>query len=40
MKTEPVTMKLTSETCSVNLHLLRLDEMRRICFYVRLLSLY
>jgi hypothetical protein len=40
MKTEPVTVKLTSETRSVNLRLLYLDEMRRICFYVCLLSLY
>jgi hypothetical protein len=40
MKTEPVTVKLTSETRSVNLHLLCLDEMRRIYFYARLLSLY
>jgi hypothetical protein len=40
MKTEPVTVKLTSETRSVNLRLLRLDEMRHICFYARLLSLY
>jgi hypothetical protein len=39
-ETEPVTMKLTIETRSVNLHLLCLDEMRRICFYARLLSLY
>jgi hypothetical protein len=40
MKTESVTVKLASETHSVNLHLLCLDEMRCICFYVRLLSLY
>jgi hypothetical protein len=40
MNTEPVTVKLTSETRSVNLRLLYLDEMRHICFYVRLLSLY
>jgi hypothetical protein len=40
MKTEPVTVKLTSETRSVNLRLLCLDEIRRICFYARLLSLY
>jgi hypothetical protein len=40
MKTEPVTMKLTSEMRSGNLCLLCLDEMRHICFYVRLLSLY
>jgi hypothetical protein len=40
MKTEPVTMKLTSKTRSVNLHLLCVDEMRHICFYARLLSLY
>jgi hypothetical protein len=32
MKTGPVTVKLTSETRSMNLHLLCLDEMRRICF--------
>jgi hypothetical protein len=38
MKIEPVTVK-TSETHSVNLRLLCLDEMRRICFYARLLSL-
>jgi hypothetical protein len=38
MKIEPVTVK-TSETRSVNLRLLCLDEMRRICFYARLLSL-
>jgi hypothetical protein len=40
MKTEPVTVKLTSETRSVNLRLLCLDEMRHIYFYARLLSLY
>jgi hypothetical protein len=40
MKTEPVTVKLTSETRSVNLRLLCLDEMRCIYFYVCLLSLY
>jgi hypothetical protein len=40
MKTEPVTVKLTSETHFVNLCLLCLNEMRHICFYVRLLSLY
>jgi hypothetical protein len=40
MKTEPVTVKLTSETRSVKLRLLCLDEMRHICFYTRLLSLY
>jgi hypothetical protein len=40
MKTEPITVKLTSETCSVNLRLLCLNEMRRICLYVCLLSLY
>jgi hypothetical protein len=40
MKIEPVTMKLTSETHFVNLHLLCLDEMRHICFYARLLSLH
>jgi hypothetical protein len=40
MKTEPITVKLTSETRSVNLRLLGLDEMRHIRFYVRLLSLY
>jgi hypothetical protein len=38
MKTEPVTVKLTSKTRSVNL-LLCLDEMRRICFYTRQLPL-
>jgi hypothetical protein len=40
MKTEPVTVKLTSEKRSVNLCLPCLDEMRRIYFYARLLSLY
>jgi hypothetical protein len=40
MKTEPVTVKLTSEVRSVNLRLLYLDEMRHICFYVCQLSLY
>jgi hypothetical protein len=40
MKTEPVTMKLTSKMRSVNLRLLCVDEMRHICFYARLLSLY
>jgi hypothetical protein len=40
MKTEPETVKLTSETHSVNPRLLCLDEMRRICFYMCLLSLY
>jgi hypothetical protein len=40
MTTEPVTMKLTSETHSMNLRLLCLDEMRRIYFYAPLLSLY
>jgi hypothetical protein len=39
MKTEAATVKLTSETRSVNLRLLCLDEMRRICFYACLLSL-
>jgi hypothetical protein len=39
-KTEPVTVKLTSETRFVNLRLLCLDEMRIIYFYLRLLSLY
>jgi hypothetical protein len=39
MKTEPITVKLTSETRSVNLRLLCLDEMRRICFHAHLLSL-
>jgi hypothetical protein len=39
IKSELVTMKLTSETRSVNLRLLWIDEMRRICFYARLLSL-
>jgi hypothetical protein len=38
-ETEPVTVKLTSKTRSVNLHLNYLDEMRRIYFYTRLLSL-
>jgi hypothetical protein len=40
MKMEPITMKLISETCSVNQRLLCPDEMRRICFYTSLLSLY
>jgi hypothetical protein len=40
MKTEPVSLKLTSETRSVNLRLLYLDEIRHIYFYARLLSLY
>jgi hypothetical protein len=39
MKTEPVTVKLTSETRSENLRLLCLDEMRRIWFHACLLSL-
>jgi hypothetical protein len=39
-ETELVTVKLTSETRSVNLRLHYLDEMRRICFHARLLSLY
>jgi hypothetical protein len=38
--TEPDTVKLTSETRSVNLHLHCLDEMRRIYFHACLLSLY
>jgi hypothetical protein len=38
MKTEPITVKLTSEMRSVNLRLLCLDEMRHICFHTRLLS--
>jgi hypothetical protein len=38
MKTEPVTAELTSETRYVNLCLLCLNEMRRICFDMRLLS--
>jgi hypothetical protein len=40
MKTEPVTVKLTSDTHSVNLRLLCLDEIGCICFYARLISLY
>jgi hypothetical protein len=40
MKKEPVTVKLTSETHSVNLGLLCLDEMRHIYFYACLLYLY
>jgi hypothetical protein len=40
MKTEPDTVKLTSETRFVNLRLLCLDEMRHVYFYPRLLSLY
>jgi hypothetical protein len=39
MKTEHVTMKSTSETHVVNLHLLYLDEMRCIYFHARPLSL-
>jgi hypothetical protein len=39
-ETEPVSVKLTSETHFVNRRLYCLDEMRRICFYARLLSLY
>jgi adenylate cyclase class IV len=38
--TEPVTVKLTSEMHSVKRCLHCLDEMRHICFYARLLSLY
>jgi hypothetical protein len=38
MKTEPVTVKLTSETRSMNLRLLCLDEMRRICLYAHTLK--
>jgi hypothetical protein len=37
MRTEPVTVKSTSETCVVNLRLLCLNEIRRICFHARLL---
>jgi hypothetical protein len=40
MKTKSVTVKLTSEMRFVNLRLLCLDEMRRTCFYTRLLFLY
>jgi hypothetical protein len=39
-ETEPVIVKLTSETRSVNPHLHFLDEMKCICFHARLLSLY
>jgi hypothetical protein len=39
MKTEHVTVKLTSEMRSINLRLLCLDEMRRIYFHARLLPL-
>jgi hypothetical protein len=39
MKIEPVTVKSISETRAVNMRLLCLDEMRHICFHVRLLSL-
>jgi hypothetical protein len=35
-ETEPVTVKLTSETRSMNLRLHCLDEMRHICFHARL----
>jgi hypothetical protein len=38
-KIKLVTVKSTSETRAVNLCLLYLDEMRRICFHARLLSL-
>jgi hypothetical protein len=40
MKTEAITVKLTSEMRFVNLRLLCLDETIHICFYARLLSLY
>jgi hypothetical protein len=39
-ETEPVTVKLTSKTRTVDRRLQCLDEMRRICFYAHLLSLY
>jgi hypothetical protein len=39
MKTEPVTVKSTSETRVVNLCLLCFDEMRHIYFHARLLPL-
>jgi hypothetical protein len=39
MRTVPVTVKSTSEIRVVNLCLLCLDEMRRICFHERLLPL-
>jgi hypothetical protein len=39
MKTKPVTVKLTPETRSVNPRLLCLNEMNRIYFHARLLSL-
>jgi hypothetical protein len=38
-KTEPVTMNSTSEMHAVNLRLIYIDKMRRICFHTRLLSL-
>jgi hypothetical protein len=38
-KTEPVTVNSTSETRAVNTCFLCLDEMRCICFHMRLLSL-
>jgi hypothetical protein len=40
VKKETVTVTLTLETRSVNLRLLCLNEMRHICFYACLLSLY
>jgi hypothetical protein len=40
MKTEPVTVKSTSETCVVNLRLLYLDEMRRNACNVRYKDAY
>jgi hypothetical protein len=39
MKIEPVTVKLTLETRSVNLRLLCLDEMGHTCFYTSAFSL-
>jgi hypothetical protein len=39
MKTEPITVKSTSDMRTVNLRLLCRDEMRRICFHTRLLPL-
>jgi hypothetical protein len=39
MKTEPITVNSTSDTCVVNLRLLCVDKMRCIRFHVCLLSL-
>jgi hypothetical protein len=39
MKTKLVAVKSTLEMRAMNLHLIYLDEMRRICFHARLLPL-